>query len=70
MGRPTDQEIKDIINAPKLEKAYQKSLTSTEEAPMDTPSPLRDKIRGQRGYAKGGSIDGCAQRGKTRGRIC
>jgi ribosomal protein L18 len=68
MSRPTEQEIKDIRDASKMESAYRKSLTNTEEAPAKDP---RDVVRGQRGYAKGGSVssraDGCAQRGKTKG---
>ena len=66
------QEAIDARNAAKLEKAYSKSLTSTEEAP-EKKDP-RDAVRGQRGYAKGGSAssraDGIAQRGKTRGTMC
>ena len=56
------------------DKAYSKSLTSTEYAP-EKKDP-RDAVRGQRGYAKGGSVssassraDGCAVKGKTRGRM-
>lgn len=53
------------------EKAYSKSLTNTEEAP-EKKDP-RDAVRGQRGYAKGGSAssraDGCATKGKTKGTI-
>lgn len=56
----------------KLDKAYSKSLTKTEYAP-ETKDP-RDAVRGQRGYAKGGSVgsaskraDGIATKGKTRG---
>jgi hypothetical protein len=40
-------------------------------APSKDP---RDDVRGQKGYAKGGSVssraDGIAQRGKTRGKMC
>jgi hypothetical protein len=50
--------------------AYSKSLRNTEYAPMPVKDP-RDAVRGQRGYAKGGSAssraDGIAVRGKTRG---
>ena len=71
MARPSKQEIDDMRMAPKLEKAYMGSLTSTEPAPAKNP---RDMVRGQRSYAKGGSAssraDGIAQRGKTRGMIC
>jgi hypothetical protein len=66
------QEAADERNAPKIEKAYMGSLTSTEPKPAPK-KPVEKK-------AKGGSIsgnvskirksaDGIAQRGKTRGRI-
>jgi hypothetical protein len=68
------QEGMDARNAAKLEKAYSKSLTNTEYAP-EKKDP-RDAVRGQRGYAKGGSVgsaskraDGIATKGKTRGTI-
>jgi hypothetical protein len=54
------------------EKAYSKSLTKTEYAP-EKKDP-RDAVRGQKGYAAGGSAssraDGCCTKGKTRGKIC
>ena len=56
------------------EKAYSESLTNTEEAPKKKDP--RDAVRGQKGYAKGGSVssaskraDGCAIKGKTRGKM-
>ena len=54
------------------EKAYSKSLTSTEEAPKKKDP--RDAVRGQKGYAKGGMTassraDGCCVKGKTRGKM-
>jgi hypothetical protein len=52
--------------------AYTKSLTKTEYAP-EKKDP-RDAVRGQKGYAAGGSVgsaskraDGCATKGKTKG---
>lgn len=72
MSRPTPQEIADIRNQPKIEEAYRKSLTVTEEAPApaqkaSAPKPAPKKM------ASGGSAssraDGCAQRGKTRGKF-
>lgn len=49
--------------------AYSKALTKTEYAP-EKKDP-RDAVRGQKGYAKGGSAssrgDGIATKGKTRG---
>ena len=54
------------------EKAYTKSLTNTEYAPAKKDP--RDAVRGQKGYAKGGSVgsaskraDGCCVKGKTKG---
>ncbi len=53
------------------EKAYTKSLTKTEYAP-EKKDP-RDAVRGQKGYAKGGTAssraDGCCVKGKTRGKM-
>jgi hypothetical protein len=65
------QEARDAKNAPKIDKAYNKSLRNTELAPAKDP---RDAVRGQRGYAKGGSVfrssaNGIAQRGKTKGKF-
>jgi hypothetical protein len=66
------EEMADRKMQDATEKAYSKSLTTTEYAP-EKKDP-RDAVRGQRGYAKGGSVgsaskraDGCAVKGKTRG---
>lgn len=76
MGRPTAQEIADIRDQPKIEEAYRKSLTVTEEAPApaskaSAPTP---KASTPKKMASGGSAssraDGVASRGKTRGRMC
>jgi len=68
MGRPTAEEIADIRNKTKIEDAYRKSLTVTEEAPAPAA-----KASAPKKMAKGGSVssraDGCAQRGKTKGRV-
>lgn len=64
----TPESVADDKMRAAADKAYMKSLRLTEPAPEENP---RDKVRGQRGYAKGGSAssraDGIAQRGKTRG---
>lgn len=65
MAKPTKQEIQDLKDQAKLEEAYNKSLTSTE-----IPAPPKAPASAPKKYAKGGSIDGIAQRGKTRGRMC
>jgi hypothetical protein len=64
------EEMADRKMQDATEKAYTKSLTTTEYAP-EKKDP-RDAVRGQRGYAKGGMTaskraDGCAVKGKTRG---
>ena len=64
------QEAKDAKMRQAAGKQYNK-LSSVE--PSADP---RDAVRGQRAYAKGGSVsassraDGIAQRGKTRGKMC
>jgi|TARA_R110000868_G_scaffold250879_1_gene507627 hypothetical protein len=69
------EEMADRKMQDATEKAYTKSMTTTEYAP-EKKDP-RDAVRGQRGYAKGGSVgsaskraDGIATKGKTRGTIC
>lgn len=66
------EEMADRKMQDATEKAYSKSLTTTEYMP-EKKDP-RDAVRGQRGYAKGGSVgsaskraDGIATKGKTRG---
>jgi hypothetical protein len=63
------EEMADRKMNAATEAAYTKSLTNTEYAP-EKKDP-RNVVRGQRGYAKGGSAssraDGIATKGKTRG---
>lgn len=64
------EEMADRKMQDATEKAYTKSLTTTDYAP-EKKDP-RDAVRGQRGYAKGGMTaskrgDGIATKGKTRG---
>ena len=63
------EEMADRKMNAATDAAYTKSLTTTENAP-EKKDP-RDAVRGQRGYAKGGSAssraDGIAKRGKTKG---
>ena len=68
------EEMADRKMNTATEAAYTKSLTKTEYAP-EKKDP-RDAVRGQKGYAKGGSVgsaskraDGIATKGKTRGTI-
>jgi len=62
------QEAKDKKMAPKLEKAYNQSLTNTAPAPAPAPATTPPK-----GMANGGTAsaraDGCATKGKTRGKM-
>jgi hypothetical protein len=66
------EEMADRKMNAATDAAYTKSLTTTAYAP-EKKDP-RDAVRGQKGYAKGGSVgsaskraDGCAVKGKTRG---
>lgn len=52
------QEAKDTTEAPKVDKAYMESLTSTE--------PTKKASGGMTASAR---ADGIAQRGKTRGKV-
>jgi hypothetical protein len=65
------EEMADRKMNAATDAAYTKSLTTTEYAPMKKDP--RDAVRGQRGYAKGGSAssraDGCATKGKTKGKM-
>ena len=72
---PAEQQAREDIAERKMqaatEAAYTKSMRNTEYAP-EKKDP-RDAVRGQRGYAKGGTAssraDGIATKGKTRGTI-
>ena len=75
---PAEKQAREDMAERKMntatEKAYSKSLTNTEYAP-EKKDP-RDAVRGQRGYAKGGSVgsaskraDGCCTKDKTRGKF-
>jgi hypothetical protein len=66
------EEMADRKMNAATDAAYTKSLTKTEYAP-EKKDP-RDAVRGQKGYASGGSVgsaskraDGCATKGKTKG---
>jgi len=71
MARPTPQEIQDIRDQAKIDAAYEKSLRMTEPAPA--AKPAASAASGAKKMAKGGSAssraDGCACKGKTRGKI-
>ena len=66
------EEMADRKMNAATDAAYTKALTKTEYAP-EKKDP-RDAVRGQKGYAAGGSVgsaskraDGCATKGKTKG---
>ncbi len=68
MAKPTPQEIADIRNQKKIDEAYDKSLTSPEMVmPPPPKKPAAPKKMAKGGYVR--SADGCAQRGKTKGRM-
>ena len=68
------EEMADRKMSAATDAAYTKSLTKTEYAPEKKDA--RDAVRGQKGYATGGSVgsaskraDGCATKGKTKGKF-
>lgn len=71
MARPTEQEIADIRNQKKIDDAYNRSLTSPEM--VSPPPPPPKKPEPPKKMAKGGTAssraDGCAVRGKTKGKM-
>jgi hypothetical protein len=60
----TPQDVQDEKDRAKAEKAYN-------AASSVKPKPAAKKAKGgmMKTYAKGGSVDGCATRGKTKGRM-
>jgi hypothetical protein len=73
---PAEKQARDEMAERKtqkaIDKAYMGALTTTEANPAPSKEP-RDAVRGQKGYAKGGSAssraDGCCTKGKTKGRM-
>lgn len=58
------QEAEDERNAPKIDAAYERSLTSTMPAPKKAPVKIEKK-------AKGGTVRGWgAARGAKKAKIC
>ena len=62
------QAAKDAKDSAKADREYNKRST------VEPSKDMRDEVRGQKGYAKGGQVssaskraDGCATKGKTKG---
>jgi hypothetical protein len=58
---PVDEPTAPTPKSAKAKATKGKPVSYPGDVPVDEPT---------KNYAKGGSIDGCAQRGKTRGKIC
>jgi hypothetical protein len=73
MKRPSKQEIDDLRKQALIDAAYEASMRNTEAAPM--PARPASAPMAPKKYAKGGSVsaskraDGCATKGKTRGKM-
>ena len=67
MARPTPQEIQDMRDQPKIDKAYEKSLRTMTLAPAPAASAASTPVK----KAKGGvtRADGCITKGHTKGRM-
>jgi hypothetical protein len=65
------QAVQDAKNQPKIDAAYEASLTSTEMAPKPEPKPKPAPMPKPKKMAKGGvtRADGCITKGHTRGRM-
>lgn len=65
------QAAKDAKDQPKIDAAYEASLTSTEMAPKPEQKPVPKPTPKPKKMAGGGvtRADGIAQRGKTKGRM-
>ena len=63
------QAVQDAKNQPKIDAAYEASLTSTEMAPKPKPKPT--PVPKPKKLAKGGvtRADGCITKGHTRGKM-
>ena len=65
------QAVQDAKDQPKIDAAYEASLTSTEMAPKPEPKPKPAPMPKPKKMAKGGvtRADGCITKGHTRGRM-
>jgi hypothetical protein len=63
------QAVQDAKDQPKIDAAYEASLTSTEMAPKPKPKPT--PVPKPKKMAKGGvtRADGCITKGHTKGRM-
>jgi hypothetical protein len=69
MSRPTPQEIQDIRDQAKIDKAYEDSLRLTAPAPAASapkPAASRPVKRAGGGVTR---ADGCITKGHTKGRM-
>jgi hypothetical protein len=69
----SDVSLEDVLEAKRRARTIAAYDALTKTPPM-VSDDVRALVRGQRGYAKGGSVssaskraDGCAERGKTKG---
>jgi hypothetical protein len=72
MSRPTAQEIQDIRDQAKIDKAYEDSLRLTAPAPAaSAPKPAASTASRPVKRAGGGvtRADGCITKGHTRGKM-
>ena len=76
MARPSKQEVDDLRKQALIDAAYEASMRNTEAAPKPArPASAPMAPMAPKKYAKGGSVsasrraDGCATKGKTRGKF-
>lgn len=67
--KPTPQEIQDIRDAAKAEAAYNKAMPNPDTSFNLLKAEKKEEPKAApKKYSHGGRIDGCAVKGKTRGR--
>jgi len=78
MARPSKQEVDDLRKQALIDAAYEASMRNTEAAPKPVrpaSAPMAAPVVAPKRFAKGGSVsaskraDGCAAKGKTRGKF-
>jgi hypothetical protein len=70
----SDVSLEDVLEAKRRARAIA-AYDALTQTPPSVSDDVRALVRGQRGYAKGGAVsaskraDGCAERGKTKGKM-
>lgn len=67
-GRPVIDALKNLPSDPRFIRRMQRKMTQVGRL-QDSSQAADQAVKNEMGYARGGRIDGIAQRGKTKGKI-